>query len=91
MITHRHALRRWSQVRWSQVRWSRVRWSRVRFALTVVPVLNGVAAAQPIYHNKHNPSESCFEYLLAAALCALAGGLFHAWSRKDRSGPKDKG
>jgi hypothetical protein len=80
MITHRHALRRWSQVRWI--------W--VRFALTVVPVLSGVAAAQPIYHNKHNPSESCFEYLLAAASCALAGGLFHAWLQKDRSGPKDR-
>lgn len=75
MIEHRHGMRRWSET---------------RVVLATVLLSQGGAVAQQVYHNLHNPSESCFEYLLGVALCALAGGLFQAWLRKDRSGPKDK-
>lgn len=76
MIHQRHGVRRWSEV-----------W----VAPAAVLVLLRDAAAQSVYPNLHNPSESCFEYLLGAAICALAGGLFHAWLQKGGSGPKDKG
>lgn len=45
-----------------------------------------VAAAQPVYPNLHNPSESCFEYVAAAAVCVVVAALFKAWTQKDGGG-----
>lgn len=47
----------------------------------VVFAASAAAWAQPVYPNRHNPSESCVEYVLAAAVCVVAGAIFQNWLR----------
>lgn len=51
-----------------------------------IPFTACAAAAQPVYPNLHNPSESCFEYVAAAAVCVVVAALFKAWTQKDGGG-----